>query len=86
MTGTPRLFAETPDHRISVRTDLLSEMLRSVRLTGSVFLNACFTAPLLTTEVALAIACAVFLPITDQFISNFPLSAMLVITRYAIMI
>ncbi len=44
MIGTPRSFAGTPevahgDH------DVLAEMLRAVRLTGSVFLNACFTAP-----------------------------------------
>jgi AraC-like DNA-binding protein len=44
MTGTPLSFAGTPqgargDH------DVLAEMLRAVRLTGSVFLNACFTTP-----------------------------------------
>jgi AraC-like DNA-binding protein len=44
MTGTPRVFAETPD-RASGGPDLLSEMLKAVRLTGSVFLNARFTAP-----------------------------------------
>jgi AraC-like DNA-binding protein len=42
MTGTPASFAATPDHR---RGDVLDEMLRAVRLTGSVFLNARFTAP-----------------------------------------
>jgi AraC-like DNA-binding protein len=44
MIGTPPSFAATPpttrgDH------DVLTEMLRAVRLTGSVFLNACFSAP-----------------------------------------
>ena len=43
MTGTPSSLAETPDR--SAGPDLLSEMLRAVRLTGSVFLNARFTAP-----------------------------------------
>jgi AraC-like DNA-binding protein len=45
MTGTPRSHAGTPDRRGAVGPDLLSEMLRSVRLTGSVFMNACFSAP-----------------------------------------
>ena len=44
MTGTPPSFAGTPkaapaDH------DVLTEMLRAVRLNGSVFLNACFSEP-----------------------------------------
>lgn len=44
MTGTPPSFAETPESsRGSI--DLLAEVLRAVRLTGSVFLNARFTAP-----------------------------------------
>ena len=45
MTGTPRSHAETPDRRTAAGPDLLSEMLKAVRLTGSVFLNACFSAP-----------------------------------------
>ncbi len=45
MTGTPRLYAETPANRHPAGPDLLSEMLGAVRLTGSVFLNACFSAP-----------------------------------------
>src|SRR5215468_2164412 len=47
MTETPTLFAATPDRVIrSVGTpDVLSEMLRSVRLTGSVFFGGSFTAP-----------------------------------------
>jgi len=47
MTQTPSLFAATPDRVIrSVGTpDLLSEMLRTVRLTGSVFFGGSFTAP-----------------------------------------
>jgi AraC-like DNA-binding protein len=45
MTATPRLHAETPDRRTVAGPDLLSEMLKAVRLTGSVFLNACFSAP-----------------------------------------
>src|SRR5437868_2745951 len=44
MTATPRSFAGTPDGP-SQQRDLLSEMLAAVRLTGSVFLNASFTAP-----------------------------------------
>jgi len=44
MTGTPRSHAETPDRALP-GPDLLSEMLKAVRLTGSVFLNASFSAP-----------------------------------------
>jgi AraC-like DNA-binding protein len=44
MIGTPRSFADTPETARGDR-DVLAEMLRSVRLTGSVFLNACFSAP-----------------------------------------
>lgn len=44
MIGTPPSFAGTPE---SARDDydVLAEMLRAVRLTGSVFLNACFSTP-----------------------------------------
>src|SRR5262245_2464358 len=45
MPRTPSSFAETPDLRSPAAPDLLSEMLKAVRLTGSVFLNAGFTAP-----------------------------------------
>jgi AraC-like DNA-binding protein len=45
MAGTPASFAETPDRRTAAGPDLLSEVLKAVRLTGAVFLNACFTAP-----------------------------------------
>jgi AraC-like DNA-binding protein len=45
MIEPPGSFAEMPDHRPLAGPDLLSEMLKAVRLTGSVFLNACFTAP-----------------------------------------
>ena len=41
MIETPPLFAVAPDDD----HDLLAETLRAVRLTGSVFLDACFTAP-----------------------------------------
>ena len=41
MIQTPSSFADTPDRSAAV----LSEMLRAVRLTGSVFLNGSFTAP-----------------------------------------
>ncbi len=44
MTGTPPSFAETPESSRS-GIDVLAEVLRAVRLTGSVFLNARFTAP-----------------------------------------
>jgi AraC-like DNA-binding protein len=44
MIGTPRSFAGTQDPARADR-DLLAEMLRAVRLTGSVFLDACFSAP-----------------------------------------
>jgi AraC family transcriptional regulator, alkane utilization regulator len=46
MTETPPSFADTPAR--ATRTggpDVLSEMLRAVRLSGSVFLNGLFTAP-----------------------------------------
>lgn len=39
MTGAPPLLAQTPEE------DLLSELLNSVRLTGSVFLDGQFSAP-----------------------------------------
>ena len=45
MTATPHSQAETPDRHFPAGPDLLSEMLKAVRLTGSVFMNACFTAP-----------------------------------------
>ena len=47
MTETPTLFAETPARiiRSGDGPDLLSEMLRTVRLTGSVFFSGTFTAP-----------------------------------------
>lgn len=44
MIERPGSFAARPD-RGAVGPDLLSEMLKAVRLTGSVFLNASFTAP-----------------------------------------
>jgi hypothetical protein len=43
MIQTPPSFADTPDRPAGV--DLLSEMLRAVRLTGSVFFSGSFTAP-----------------------------------------
>jgi AraC-like DNA-binding protein len=45
MIEIPRSFADTPDRRLSTGPDLLSEMLKSVRLTGSIFMNAYFTNP-----------------------------------------
>jgi AraC-like DNA-binding protein len=44
MIGTPPSFAATPDP-VRDEYDVLAEMLRAVRLTGSVFLNASFSAP-----------------------------------------
>jgi AraC-like DNA-binding protein len=43
MIETPPSFADTPDRPAAV--DLLSEMLRAVRLNGSVFFSGSFTAP-----------------------------------------
>ena len=48
MIGTPESLAGTPDRR--PQPDLLSEMLRAVRLTGSVLLNGRFTAPFDVTD------------------------------------
>lgn len=45
MTGPPDSLAEIPRRHRSAAPDLLSEMLRTVRLTGAVFLNACLSAP-----------------------------------------
>ncbi|TPL36000.1 AraC family transcriptional regulator [Mesorhizobium sp. B2-4-6] len=45
MIATPDLYAGTPDRRSPAEPDLLSEMLKSLRLTGSVFLSGCFSAP-----------------------------------------
>jgi AraC family transcriptional regulator, alkane utilization regulator len=44
MTGTPASFAGTPNPA-SGGNDVLAEMLRTVRLTGSVFLNGRFSHP-----------------------------------------
>lgn len=44
MTVTPPSFAETPEVAAQGR-DLLTDMLRAVRLTGSVYMNARFTEP-----------------------------------------
>ena len=44
MAETPLSFAGTPAAR-SAMPDLLSEVLRAIRLGGGVFLSACFTAP-----------------------------------------
>jgi AraC family transcriptional regulator, alkane utilization regulator len=44
MIGTPRSFARTPDLSRG-GYDVLAEMLRALRLTGSVFLNARFSEP-----------------------------------------
>ena len=43
MTGTTHSFAATPERMAG--TDILSDTLRAIRLTGSVFLNACFKTP-----------------------------------------
>ncbi len=48
MTGTPLSIAETPDrvqHGNPAKRDLLGDMLRTLRLTGSVFLKGTFAAP-----------------------------------------
>jgi hypothetical protein len=46
MTETPPSFAGTPDRAApALGPDALSEMLRAVRLTGSVFFGGRFTAP-----------------------------------------
>jgi AraC-like DNA-binding protein len=42
MTGTPLSYAATPEN---TGYDVLAEMLRSLRLSGSVFLNANFSTP-----------------------------------------
>jgi AraC family transcriptional regulator, alkane utilization regulator len=44
MIGTPPSFAGTPEST-RIERDVLGEMLRAVRLTGSVFLDARFSAP-----------------------------------------
>jgi AraC-like DNA-binding protein len=44
MIETPPSFADTPK-LANDSHDLLAEMLRALRLTGSVFLDACFTSP-----------------------------------------
>jgi AraC family transcriptional regulator, alkane utilization regulator len=50
MTETPPSFAGTPERAMdrpmgATGPDVLSEMLRAVRLSGSVFFGGCFTAP-----------------------------------------
>jgi AraC-like DNA-binding protein len=44
MTETPPSFADPPD-RPAKEPDILSDLLRSVRLTGAVFLNGVFSSP-----------------------------------------
>lgn len=46
MIGAPSLLAETPD------TDLLSQLLSALRLSGSVFLDGKFTAPFAVSSPA----------------------------------
>ena len=43
MTGTTHSFAATPES--GTGPDILSDTLRAIRLSGSVFLNACFKTP-----------------------------------------
>src|SRR6476646_2013025 len=50
MIGRPDSRAATPDRSSLAGPDLLSEMLKAVRLTGSVFLNGRFTAPFDVTD------------------------------------
>ncbi len=45
MTETSPTIADTPSRAPATGPDVLSEMLRAVRLTGSVFLNGRFSAP-----------------------------------------
>jgi FAD/FMN-containing dehydrogenase/AraC-like DNA-binding protein len=50
MIARPRSHPQKPELRSSGGPDLLSEMLKAVRLTGSVFLNARFSAPFGTVD------------------------------------
>ena len=45
MPGTPRFLRETPEREKAPPLDALSDVLRLVRLTGAVFMDAEFTAP-----------------------------------------
>lgn len=45
MIEPPRSHAARPEPLRQAGPDLLSEMLKAVRLTGAVFLDACFSAP-----------------------------------------
>src|SRR5512146_2864507 len=46
MTGTPLAFADAPPRHAESRTiDVLTDVLRAVRLTGAVFLSSRLTAP-----------------------------------------
>ncbi len=46
MIRTPSSFTETPEHVLAPPdADMLSEMLRAVRVTGGIFLSARLTAP-----------------------------------------
>jgi mannose-6-phosphate isomerase-like protein (cupin superfamily) len=45
MIETPGSGAGTPDRAAKAGPDLLSEMLKAIHLSGSVFLHACFTSP-----------------------------------------
>jgi len=42
MTGAPHSLAETPGRRIAAGHD---QLLKAVRVSGSVYLNGCFSAP-----------------------------------------
>ena len=56
MTGTPKLMTETPN------LDLLSDVLRRVRLASAVFLRGEFTAPWAFESTDAATLCAVVRP------------------------
>ncbi|NWG24132.1 MAG: AraC family transcriptional regulator [Pseudorhodoplanes sp.] len=67
MTAWPSSLTIRPDSNL--RVDPLSEVLRSVRLTGGVFLNAHFTAPWCVTANMDASDCTPFLAKPAQLIA-----------------
>jgi AraC-like DNA-binding protein len=68
MIGRPFFLRGTPELTTSLM-DALSDVLRAVRLSGAVYLNAEFSAPWCVESQADAALCAAFLPSSQRVVS-----------------
>ena len=68
MIDRPDQQTVRPNLRLATMIDPLSEVLRSVRLTGGIFLDARFTAPWCVHTQILAEDCGAF-PVTSPLLS-----------------